>query len=249
MYCINCGTKLPDGARFCSECGAPTGASASGKATGGREDSARADAYVAPELEEAPIGEATTDDDMKGDTLEEAIDAPREDAGADTYASADDNRSEKTRTTGYSGSYGGARNDYSAYTERRANGNMHSSLIYDTPIFSERSTGIAILSFILPLIGLILWLAWKDSKPGKAMSAAKGALVAVSVGVPLAGLILWVVMKDSGSELAKPCGIGAIVGAVLALLLPFIMIFALVVYSLVFEMGGYYVAALIPSIL
>lgn len=23
MYCINCGTKLPDGAKFCFECGSP----------------------------------------------------------------------------------------------------------------------------------------------------------------------------------------------------------------------------------
>lgn len=47
------------------------------------------------------------------------------------------------------------------------------------------SMGFAILGFFFPLIGLILWLVWKDSTPLKAKSAGKGALVGVIVSVAL----------------------------------------------------------------
>ena len=43
------------------------------------------------------------------------------------------------------------------------------------------SFGFALLGFCLPLVGLILWLVWKDSTPLKAKSAGKGALVSVIV--------------------------------------------------------------------
>ena len=82
------------------------------------------------------------------------------------------------------------------------------------PLVTERSKGITVLSFIFPIVGLILWLVWKDTKPGKSISAAKGALANTCFGMPLLGLILWVVWKDTNPELAKPSGIAAIVGVV-----------------------------------
>ncbi|MDR1560573.1 MAG: hypothetical protein LBS84_12950 [Clostridiales bacterium] len=45
------------------------------------------------------------------------------------------------------------------------------------------STGMAVLGFLIPIAGLILWLVWKDTKPLKAKSAGKGALVSVIIGV------------------------------------------------------------------
>ena len=42
------------------------------------------------------------------------------------------------------------------------------------------STGMAILGFFIPLVGLIIWLINKDSKPLMAKSAGKGALVGFS---------------------------------------------------------------------
>lgn len=45
------------------------------------------------------------------------------------------------------------------------------------------SFGFAFLGFCIPLVGLILWLVWKDSTPLKAKSAGKGALVGVIVSV------------------------------------------------------------------
>ncbi len=43
--------------------------------------------------------------------------------------------------------------------------------------------GFAFLGFLIPLIGLILWLMWKDTSPLKAKSCGKGALVGVIVSV------------------------------------------------------------------
>lgn len=40
----------------------------------------------------------------------------------------------------------------------------------------EKSFGIALLGFFVPIVGLILFLVWKDSSPLKAKSAGKGAL-------------------------------------------------------------------------
>ena len=38
------------------------------------------------------------------------------------------------------------------------------------------STGFAVLGFLIPLIGLILYLVWKNDYPLRAHSAGKGAL-------------------------------------------------------------------------
>jgi hypothetical protein len=45
------------------------------------------------------------------------------------------------------------------------------------------SMGFAVLSFFIPLVGLILYLTWKDKTPLKARSCGKGALVGVIVSV------------------------------------------------------------------
>lgn len=43
------------------------------------------------------------------------------------------------------------------------------------------SMGFAVLCFFFPIVGLILYLLWKDSQPLKAKSAGKGALIGVIV--------------------------------------------------------------------
>ena len=47
----------------------------------------------------------------------------------------------------------------------------------------ESTFGWAVLGFFFPLIGLILYLVWKDTKPQASKSAGKGALIGVIVGV------------------------------------------------------------------
>ena len=47
------------------------------------------------------------------------------------------------------------------------------------------STGLAVLSFFIPLIGLILFLMWNNTSPLKAKSCGKGALIGVIVSIIL----------------------------------------------------------------
>lgn len=53
------------------------------------------------------------------------------------------------------------------------------------------SFGWAVLGFFIPLVGLILWMFWKNDRPGDAGMAGKGALVSVIINVVL--FILWIV--------------------------------------------------------
>lgn len=41
----------------------------------------------------------------------------------------------------------------------------------------------AVLGFFIPLVGLILWLSWRTSQPGKASKAGWGALVGFVVSI------------------------------------------------------------------
>lgn len=51
------------------------------------------------------------------------------------------------------------------------------------------NTGFMVLSFFIPLVGLILYLMWHETSPLKAKSCGKGALIGVVVGI-VAGIIL-----------------------------------------------------------
>lgn len=57
------------------------------------------------------------------------------------------------------------------------------------------SGGFAALGFFFPLIGLILYLVWKDESPLKAKSCGKGALAGflVSVGLSILSVIFYIV--------------------------------------------------------
>lgn len=47
----------------------------------------------------------------------------------------------------------------------------------------SNSYGWALLGFCIPVVGLILYLVWKENTPLKAKAAGKGALVSVIVSV------------------------------------------------------------------
>lgn len=54
----------------------------------------------------------------------------------------------------------------------------------NTPqVVDSSSFGWSLLGFCIPIVGLILFLVWKDTTPLKAKSAGMGALVSVIVGV------------------------------------------------------------------
>ena len=53
-----------------------------------------------------------------------------------------------------------------------------------TPAVNDsKSFGFALLGFFVPIVGLILYLMWKDETPLRAKSAGKGALVSVIFAV------------------------------------------------------------------
>lgn len=45
------------------------------------------------------------------------------------------------------------------------------------------NTGMTVLGFFLPIVGLILYLVWKNDTPLKAKSALKGAIIGFCVSV------------------------------------------------------------------
>lgn len=59
--------------------------------------------------------------------------------------------------------------------------------------------GWSLLGFFFPIIGLILYLVWKDHQPLNAKSAGKGALIGVIVGAIFAiiyGVLLGAAISD-----------------------------------------------------
>lgn len=54
-----------------------------------------------------------------------------------------------------------------------------------------KSFGFALLGFFVPVVGLILYLVWKDETPLKAKSAGKGALVAAILWIILVALMIF----------------------------------------------------------
>ncbi len=86
---------------------------------------------------------------------------------------------------------------------------------YSAPAYDmQGSMLVTIISFLFWEVGLIIWFFWRMSRPGKARSAAKGALANVCLGMPVLGAALWLVWKDDigKRDYAKVCGISAIVG-------------------------------------
>ena len=57
------------------------------------------------------------------------------------------------------------------------------------------SLGIAILAFIFPIVGVILWAVWKDGEPGKANSALKGLWACLCCNIPIVGVIMFFVWR------------------------------------------------------
>ena len=65
------------------------------------------------------------------------------------------------------------------------------------------SVALAILSFIFPVVGIILWLACRSGSPGKATSALKGLWAYLCSYIPLVGFIMYFVWKRKRPDFAK----------------------------------------------
>lgn len=60
---------------------------------------------------------------------------------------------------------------------------------------SESTTLIFVISFLIPIVGIVLWLVWNDSQPAKSKAAGKGAVWGIGVGVVL-GVIYFMMMMS-----------------------------------------------------
>ena len=63
----------------------------------------------------------------------------------------------------------------------------------------QPSIGYAILGFFFPIIGLILFLVWKDQKPLQAKSVGKGALIGAIVSV-VVGIIVGIIVATTANS-------------------------------------------------
>ncbi len=61
-------------------------------------------------------------------------------------------------------------------------------------IANNGNIGWGILGFFIPLIGLILYLVWKDTRPKDSSYAGKGALISVIINVALTVIIYIIVI-------------------------------------------------------
>lgn len=60
----------------------------------------------------------------------------------------------------------------------------------------DGSVGWGILGFFIPLVGLILFLVWKNEKPKSAKAAGTGALISVCIYAAL--VVLWIILISVG---------------------------------------------------
>lgn len=109
---------------------------------------------------------------------------------------------------------------------------------------TERSFGISVLTFFFPIIGLILYLVWRNSREGLAISAGKGALVSLSVSYPILGLIFFLAFREKVPEISKACGIAAIVGVAVGIILVPLFTIALAIAFGMMEEGAAVAAVL-----
>lgn len=65
------------------------------------------------------------------------------------------------------------------------------------------SGGFAFLCFLFPILGLILYLVWKDTYPQKAHSCGKGAIIGVIVSVAVVILYFIIVVAAVGCMAAS----------------------------------------------
>ena len=52
-----------------------------------------------------------------------------------------------------------------------------------TPVIDNGGIGWGFLGCCIPIVGLVLWLVWKDTKPKTAKALGIGALVSVGISI------------------------------------------------------------------
>lgn len=209
-YCMNCGKLLPPAANFCVNCG---------------QSLADAAAQIAAV-----------------EALDPAVNppAPTQNTATDTAATATDGTGQDAQPTAptVGAKYGKTASDMgtSFGAPVRTHPTSEGDTVFgsteeyvDTRDYTPRP-GIAVLSFFLWWLGLILWSVNKSERPGLANSALKGALTFICLLLPPLGLVLFIAWNKSRRDFARPIGLAAIFGLVL-LIAVYILYIALLIYT------------------
>ena len=78
-----------------------------------------------------------------------------------------------------------------------AGGSTQQAPYQQAVVYDSGSFGWAILGFLIPIAGLILWLAWIDVKPKSAKMAGIGALVSVILSIVFSILMVAILMASA----------------------------------------------------
>lgn len=86
------------------------------------------------------------------------------------------------------------------YCPKCGNSNSNTNNINNIEVQDSGSFGWGVLGFFIPLVGLILFLVWKQTKPKSAKAAGIGALISVILYVILI-IITFIIL---GSIVTEP---------------------------------------------
>ena len=184
--CNKCGAEIDDNTLFCPTCGAMQN---------GSEEFTPYDPGIIEESAPAPSSSSGTGVGGGSRFGSSSTSAPSTSGtgvgGGSRFGSS-------------SGSTGGTRFGGSTTSTTSTGSSYSGGSSYSAPKEYRRSFFVALLSFCFWPLGLLMWLIWKDSKPGKAMSAAKGVWSLISL-YPGVGVVVWLIRRKSNPEIAKHC--------------------------------------------
>ena len=103
----------------------------------------------------------------------------------------------------YCSSCGAEVQEYSSYCPRCGSPLNNVNYNMQRPYPVEYDTGgawWAVLGFLVPLVGLILFLVWMDTKPNSAKMAGIGALISVISSIILVPVVFLIVMMMASAS-------------------------------------------------
>lgn len=93
-----------------------------------------------------------------------------------------------------------AQNQYQEQNQYQAQNQQYNGQQQYAPQTQDaRSGGFAFLCFLFPIVGLILYLVWKDTLPLRAKSCGKGAIIGVIVSVVFSIIYTVIIFAMAGA--------------------------------------------------